>query len=102
MKRRRLIYPTPEEDEAINRGIAQDPDNPELTKEDFARMRPVREVHPDIVADYIRRMRGKQKRPTKVLVSLRLESEVVERLRASGRGWQSRANDMLRKAVLGS
>jgi uncharacterized protein (DUF4415 family) len=27
---------------------------------------------------------------------------VVEHLRASGRGWQRRANDMLRKAVLGS
>jgi uncharacterized protein (DUF4415 family) len=33
---------------------------------------------------------------------LRLEREVVERLRASGRGWQRRANDMLRKAVLGT
>jgi uncharacterized protein (DUF4415 family) len=65
-------------------------------------MRPVSEVHPDIVADYLRRKRGAQKTPTKVLVSLRLEREVVERLRASGRGWQSRANNMLRKAVLGS
>jgi uncharacterized protein (DUF4415 family) len=46
--------------------------------------------------------RGAQKAPTKVLVSLRLERDVVARLRASGRGWQSRANDMLRKAVLGS
>ena len=46
------------------------------------------------------RTRGKQKRPTKVLVSLRLERDVVERLRASGPGWQSRANDMLRKAVM--
>ena len=55
-----------------------------------------------IVADYVRRTRGKQQKPTKVLVSLRLERDVVERLRASGRGWQSRANDMLRKAVLGS
>ncbi len=46
-------------------------------------------------------MRGAQKQPTKVLVSLRLERDVVERLRASGRGWQSRVNEMLRKAVLG-
>ena len=46
------------------------------------------------------RTRGKQKRPTKVLVSLRLERDVVERLRASGPGWQSRVNDMLRKAVM--
>jgi uncharacterized protein (DUF4415 family) len=58
-------------------------------------------VFPDLVADALKRRRGAQKRPTKVLVSLRLEREVVERLRASGPGWQSRVNDMLRKAVLG-
>lgn len=99
--RRPLIRPTPEEDAEIQRGIDQDPDNPEWTAEDFAAARPAREVHPELVAEYLR-TRGKQKRPTKVLVSLRLERDVVDRLRASGRGWQSRANDMLRKAVLGS
>ena len=47
------ISPTPEEERAINRGIALDPDNPELTEEDFAGMRPAREVAPDIVAEYL-------------------------------------------------
>ena len=98
---KRLIRPTPEEDAEIQRGIDADPDNPEWTAEDFALARPAREVVPDIVAEYLR-TRGKQKRPTKVLVSLRLERDVVDRLRASGRGWQSRANEMLRKAVLGA
>lgn len=102
MPRTKPEYHSDEREAEIQRGIAQDPDNPELTDEDFARMRPARETHPDIVEDWLRRQRGKQKAPTKVLVSLRLEREVVERLRASGRGWQSRANDMLRKAVLGS
>jgi uncharacterized protein (DUF4415 family) len=32
---------------------------------------------------------------------MRLDRDVIERLRASGRGWQNRANDMLKKAVLG-
>ncbi len=99
--RARIRRNTPEEEAAIQRGIALDPDNPEWTAEDFARARAARELHPDLVEAW-RRPRGKQKTPTKVLVSLRLEREVVERLRASGRGWQSRANDMLRKAVLGS
>lgn len=100
--KKRIRRNTPEEEAAIQRGIAEDPENPEWTKEDFALARPAIEVVPDIVADYLRTKRGKQKAPTKVLVSLRLEREVVERLRASGRGWQSRANDMLRKAVLGA
>ena len=65
------------------------------------RARPASEVFPDLVADALKRRRGAQKHPTKVLVSLRLERDVVERLRASGPGWQSRVNDMLRKAVLG-
>jgi uncharacterized protein (DUF4415 family) len=92
---------TPEEEVAIQKGIDADPDTWELTEEDWARMSPVREVQPELVAEY-RRTRGPQKRPTKLLVSLRLERDVVEQLRASGPGWQSRANDMLRKAVLGA
>lgn len=99
--RKRLPRNTPEEEAAIQRGIAEDPDNPEWTEEDFARARPAIEVVPEIVETW-RRSRGKQKKPTKVLVSIRLEQEVVDRLRASGPGWQSRANDMLRKAVLGT
>jgi uncharacterized protein (DUF4415 family) len=32
-------------------------------------------------------------------VTLRLDSEVVDAFRAGGAGWQSRMNDVLRKAV---
>ena len=35
-----VILPTPEEDAAITAAAAEDPDNPELTEEDFAKMRP--------------------------------------------------------------
>jgi uncharacterized protein (DUF4415 family) len=100
--KRRMRRNTPEEGAAVQRGIAEEPANPERTDEDLARTRPARETHPELVEDRLRRKRGKQKAPTKVLVSLRLERDVVERLRASGRGWQSRANEMLRKTVLGS
>jgi uncharacterized protein (DUF4415 family) len=93
-----LIMPTDEEDAAINRGIAADPDNPELTDADFARMRPAEMAHPKLVEAY-RRTRGPQKTPTKQPISIRFDRDVIERLKASGPGWQGRANDLLRKAV---
>lgn len=99
--KRRLEPHSDEEEAAIQRGIAQDPDNPEWTEEDFREARPAIEMVPDIVEAW-RRSRGKQKAPTKVLVSLRLQKEIVDRLRETGPGWQTRANEMLRKAVLGS
>lgn len=75
---------TPEEERQIDAGIAADPDNPELSAEFFGKAK---------------RGRGPQKAPTKRLVSLRLDAEVVERFRATGPGWQGRINAALRKAV---
>ena len=89
------------EDVAIRIGIARDPDNPEWTDEDFARARPAVEVIPDVVERH-RRTRGRQKAPTKVHINIRLDADVVARLRESGDGWQTRLNDILRRAVLGS
>ena len=40
------ISPTPEEELEINKGIALDPDAPELDDDWFARARPAAEVHP--------------------------------------------------------
>ena len=96
----RFKLPTPEEEAAINRGIAADPDNAELDDAAFAAMQPARTLVPAIVAAHARRKRGPQKRPTKELISLRLDRELVDALRASGAGWQRRAGEMLRKALL--
>lgn len=99
---RKFRLNTPEEEADIQRRIAQDPDNPEWTEEDFARARPASEVMPpEFMAEHAKRHRGPQKAPTKVMVSLRLDRDVVERLKASGRGWQTRANELLKKAVAG-
>ena len=45
-----------------------------------------------------RRTRGPQRLPTKQQVTLRLDREVLDRFRAGGAGWQSRINEVLRKA----
>ncbi|MDJ1008225.1 MAG: BrnA antitoxin family protein [Paracoccaceae bacterium] len=46
-----------------------------------------------------RRTRGPQKAPTKEPVSIRLDKDVVAELRSGGRGWQTRLNAMLRRAL---
>jgi uncharacterized protein (DUF4415 family) len=75
-------------------------DSPEWTKEDFAKARPFAEVFPEITrALELKRGRGKQKAETKQLVSLRMDRDIVERFKADGKGWQSRINDTLRKAI---
>jgi len=78
-----------------------DPDDaPELSDDFFARaelkkgetvLRPGR-------GTLTRRGRPKLERP-KQQVTLRLDADVVQRLRASGRGWQSRVNEILKKAI---
>jgi uncharacterized protein (DUF4415 family) len=77
--------------------------SPEWTVEDFHRARPLLEVLPKETADALRRFRGQrgpQKAPTKELISLRLDRDVVAALRATGFGWQTRANDALRAAYV--
>ncbi|MGX5803895.1 BrnA antitoxin family protein [Bradyrhizobium sp. Arg314] len=74
-------------------------DNPEWTEEDFRNARPFTEVFPDL-AESIRRARGRPALDNpKKQVTLRLDSDVVARFRAGGPGWQSRINDVLRKAA---
>lgn len=73
-------------------------DNPEWTAKDFAEARPFAEVFPEM-AESIKRTRGKQRAPTKEVISIRLDRETLAAWRATGPGWQSRMNAVLRKAV---
>jgi uncharacterized protein (DUF4415 family) len=94
-KRRRFRMPTDEEDARITAAALTDPDNPPLDDDWFKRARPAIEVHPDLVADYIRRRGRPPKDRPKVAVKLRLDADVVDALRAGGPGWQTRANAVL-------
>lgn len=44
----------------------------------------------------LRRVRGKNKAPTKEQIAIRLDPEVLTAFRASGPGWQTRLNTVLK------
>lgn len=98
----KIVPPTPEEDAAINYGIADDPDTHEWTEEDFDRARPVWDF-PELVD--ILQKHGKLGRPPlpdserKQRVTLYLDRDVLAALKAGGKGWQTRANAALRRAL---
>src|SRR5262245_19046839 len=74
-------------------------DNPEWTEKDFSRAKPFAKAFPDL-AESIRRSRGRPALESpKKQVTLRLDSDVLAHFRAQGPGWQSRINEILRKAA---
>ena len=79
----------------MTRDRLTDPDSPELTEADFAKLRPAAEVLPPAVMEAFKRGRGPQKAPTKRQVTLRLDEQLIERFKADGPGWQTRLNDAL-------
>lgn len=76
--------------------IDEDGEVRELTAEDFRHFRPGSEVLPPALRNKVR-VRGSQKAPTKERITIRLSSEVVERFRATGDGWQTRIDDTLKQ-----
>ena len=63
-----------------------DPDNPPWSEEMLG---------PPVV----KRGRGPQKAPTKVLTTVRLDADILAFFKAQGSGYQTRINDELRKVV---
>lgn len=81
-----------------------DADIPELTAEDFRRMRPAREVlreqFGEKIAARLLRPRGRPpKADPKAQVTLRLDAEVLQHFKAGGPGWQTRINAVLKRAA---
>jgi len=74
-----------------------DDDNPEWTKQDFARARPIDDF-PELAAAFPKSKSGRPRGSNKQAVSLRLDREVVAKFKATGPGWQSRINEVLRRA----
>ncbi len=81
------IIPTPEEDAAITAAAMSDPDAVPFTDAEWEQVKPL-----------VRRGRPLGS-GSKTQVTLRLDVEVVEKFRASGDGWQTRINDVLKSWV---
>ena len=95
-----MVAPTkPERDRGYTQADIEDvSDTPEFTEQEMAKAKPFAEVFPELAAS-AKRTRGKQRAPTKQLISLRLDRAVVEAFKAGGSGWQRRINDALKSAV---
>ena len=93
------IAPLTDEEEAqIQKQIASDPDSPELTDEEIARAKPFAEAFPHL-SESIKRSRGRPATGNaKQVVSIRLEAEVVAKLKATGPNWHRLVNDILKAA----
>jgi uncharacterized protein (DUF4415 family) len=94
------IIPTSEEDAAINAGIAADPDSREWTADDFAKAKSASEVlPPEMYAALVaKRPRGRPKADeTKVFTAIRLDADLLDAFKSTGKGWQTRVNAALRQ-----
>jgi uncharacterized protein (DUF4415 family) len=90
---------TDAEEAEIQRMIASDPDNPELTDEQIAELRPFAEAFPAL-AESLKRGPGRPKLDKALeAVTLRLDPTVVEHFRAQGADWRKRMARVLAKAA---
>jgi uncharacterized protein (DUF4415 family) len=76
-----------------------DDENPEWTDEMFARARPAAEVMGEAFMERARKPGRPKVAAPKEPVTIRLDATVAQRLRASGKGWQTRVNDELARLI---
>ena len=87
-KRHSIVMPTVEEDKRIAASAKADPDAQPLTLKQLKAMVPMRAL------------RGRPKSTNaKQLVSVRYSPEVLAYFKATGEGWQSRMDSVLRQYV---
>ena len=81
----------------------KDGDVRELMYNDIQSMRPADQVLPDDLLTSLPKRkigeRGKQKQPTKILVTLRYSHEVVNYFKSTGSGWQTRVDQALKEWI---
>ena len=70
-----------------NATYVEDPENPPLTEEELRNLRPAYLRHPEWY------------RPRKTKINIWIDTDVLEAYKAQGKGYQTRINSDLRKAV---
>lgn len=79
-----------------------DHENPEWTPKDFGRAKPASKVIGKKAGKALVKKRGRPAKPSgssKEAISIRLDPKLVKELRASGPGWQTRAEHILKRGV---
>ena len=82
------IIPTPEEDAAITAAARSDPD-----------ARPFTDAEWETVKPQLRRAGRPAASRRKVSTTIRFDADVLEALKATGPGWQTRVNDAMRDYI---
>ena len=82
---RNFYLPTDEEDAVINAGIAVDPDTYKLSDAEFSQLKPQRRLGRPVSEQ------------TKERITIRLSPDVLSAFRATGAGWQTRIDAVLKE-----
>ncbi len=79
-----------------------DVESPPLTGEQLAQARSFAEAFPDLATRMRKNVGGRPPLDSpKQAISIRLDSDVIDKFKATGAGWQGRINDVLKKAKVG-
>ena len=94
--------PISDEKEAhIQKMIASDPDSPEVSDEQAVGAKRFIDAFPALAENMKKNVGGRPLSACKkVPVSIRLDQDIIAKLKMTGPGWQSRINDALRKLAL--
>ncbi len=95
--------PSAGEDVAIRAGIKADSDSPELTANWASEAKPAADAFPPETFAALAAMKRPRGRPkieeTKVFTAIRLDADLLDAFKATGKGWQTRINAALRRYI---
>ena len=79
--------------------LIDDDDNPEIMPDDFARAVPFGEIFPAQLESWKKRTGRPPSPAPKIHIGFRLSADIVQAVRASGKGYNARVEKLLREAL---